>query len=114
VIEVPNGAGGVTIDLVTLATAPDATLNPDRIKGLIIESDVDNISNITVEPGAADPWLGLLQTATSQLRLLPGSVLGFATRAVGWQVTAGSKTLKLSHGGVVSQYVKISIIANTV
>jgi hypothetical protein len=111
-LVVPSGAGGVELDLVTLANVLDGALDAANVRGLMLIADPSNAAEITVSPGDADPWLGLLQTPASAVSLQAGDFHAFGSSA-GWAVTATSKTIKFAHDGPTDNHVQIAILAAT-
>ena len=96
-----------------LADAFGATIAAAKVKGIEIESDDANTTNLTVGAAASNAFVGPFADATDALVLRPGDRMVFACPA-GWTVTAGTgDLLKVANAaGAVATY-RVKVVASS-
>jgi hypothetical protein len=110
-VSIAAGFGMITtLDLLTVATKPDATLAAGNVRGIWMEADANNSLATIIQPGATDGWTALL--GAEGVFLAPGAGILFWS-ADGYGTLAADKTLDFVNQSGAEAIVKVVILAGT-
>lgn len=105
------------IDLAgALSSALGATIATAEMVGIIIDSDVENTTVLTVGVGGSNPWVTMFAASGDGIKVFPGGIfLNFARDASGLgAVAAGaSDVLRIANASGASATYRIAIIGRS-
>ena len=105
------------IDLAgALSNAFGATFTAAEIVGIIIDSDVDNTTTLTVGVAGTNPWVTMWAASGDGIKVFPGGVfLNFSRDASGLGAVSGgaSDVLRIANGSGASATYRIAVLARS-
>lgn len=112
-----SSASNDDLDLAgVLTTAFGASLAAAEIVGLIIDSDADNTTVLTVGVNGTNPWVTMFAASGDGIKVFPGGIFlnfGVDASAMGAVVGGASDLLRIANASGASATYRIAVLARS-